>query len=175
VAYALFSLGYGLQLLRHRQYALRLQIAVLAVIAAGVLETATWLGVYVSKNASGIPTPCSDVCPTTPDYLFAVLLSVLKRSVSRAGLLAVALGYGVVHPVLERRQTYMIAGLAVAYFVFGVLDAVSRRTAYDVDTNTWELPVVLVDFVFITMIYSGLMKLRRDLAEGGQQVGGGSP
>jgi hypothetical protein len=36
---------------------------------------------YDSKNKSGVPTPCN-VCPTTTDYLVAVVMNVVKRCVA---------------------------------------------------------------------------------------------
>ena len=65
-------------LVRHRQYLLSLQWLILGVIILGTVEMATWFFTYESKNRSGIPTPCN-VCPTTNDYMTAVVLNVGKR------------------------------------------------------------------------------------------------
>lgn len=78
VAYLIFTLGYAISACVQRAYLLKLQYMILAVIGFGVLEMAVWFFMYQSKNETGIPTPCN-VCPTTTDYLVAVIMNVLKR------------------------------------------------------------------------------------------------
>ena len=168
VGYLLLLLAFGGALILQRKYVLKLQYIVLAVILLGVVETVAWFIVYESKNRTGIPNPCADVCPTTADYVIAALLSVAKRwgrvcalncsflcmfstllaplrtrrtraqltppillrcaacrGSSRALLLAVSMGFGVVHPTLDRRSTLLIAGLTAAYCIFGVMDTLA--------------------------------------------------
>ena len=80
VLYCCLVIVFAVQLVRHREYSLQLQYAILGIGTIGVVETAAWFFMYLSKNTTGIPTPCVDVCPTTADFLAAVVLSVLKVS-----------------------------------------------------------------------------------------------
>lgn len=119
----------------------------------------------------GIPTPCRVCGPPTADYMAAVVVSVFKRAVSRCLLLAVALGFGVVHPSLSRRATITTVALGIAYLVASLIYDVSRETAYDSAAPTiWELPVLVLDMIFLMGIYGGLGKLRRELQAAGQMV-----
>lgn len=168
VGYSLLALFFLFCLVKHRQYILSLQWLILGVILMGTLEMAVWTGTYSSKNESGIPTPCN-VCPTTSDYMTAVVLNVAKRAISRVLLLAVTLGFGVVHPSLDKRTTFALMVMGAAYFGFGVLDDVSRETAYDATgPSAWELPILVLDLLFVLGIYGGLNKTRRDLSTSGQ-------
>jgi hypothetical protein len=168
VIYALAMLAYGLAILLRRRWVLPLQLAIFGVMVAGSIEMATWFAVMQSKNASGVPTPC-DVCPITSDYVAAVVLSVVKRSVSRGLLLAVALGFGVVTARMPRRTTYALAALCLTYVLFGALDAVEKSTTYDsLGPTMYELPVVLLDLLFFMGIYVGINRTRAELVRGGQ-------
>lgn len=168
VGYCLLGLFFLVALVRHRKYLLSLQWLILGVIVLGTVEMASWFFMYESKNRSGIPTPCN-VCPTTSDYMTAVVLNVGKRAISRVLLLAVCLGFGVVYPSLDRRTALVIAAMGAAYFGCGVANDVSRETAYDASgPSAWELPILALDLLFSLGIYWGLAKTRRDLATAGQ-------
>lgn len=78
MAYLIFLLGYSISACVQRKYLLNLQLLILATVAFGMLEMAVWFFMYNEKNQSGSPTPCN-VCPTTTDYLVAVIMNVIKR------------------------------------------------------------------------------------------------
>ena len=169
VVYLLVLCGYCTLLLRHRQHLLQLQLGVLALLALGTLEMAVWFFTYDAKNKSGSPTPC-DVCgPVTADYVVASVLTVFKRALSRCLLLAVALGYGVVKPVLERTQVARVAALGLAYCIFGVLDEVQKSTTYDSAESAWVLGLLVVDMVCFVWTYSSLTRICKDLLAAQQQ------
>ena len=163
VTYLLVLLAYCALLVRHRAHLLQLQLGVLALMALGTLEMAVWFGTYDSKNRTGVPTPC-DVCgPVTGDYVVASVLTVFKRALSRCLLLAVALGYGVVRPVLEGGQVARIGALGLAYAVFGVLDEVQKSTTYDSAESAWVLGLLVVDMACFIWTYTSLQKICKDL------------
>lgn len=168
VVYVLLTTGFGILGAIKRRYLILLQYCVFGVLALGVVEAAAYHFMYKSKNNSGVPTPCADCGAPTSDYLAAISLSVFKRAFSRALLLAVALGFGVVHPSLSRKETLSIVGLSLAYLLFGLVNDVKRSTTYDVGPSSWELPVIIIDFVFLFWIYASLGKLRAQLALAGQ-------
>ena len=92
------------------------------------------------------------------------------RASSRALLLAVALGFGVVHPTLGRREVAYISGLTFAYFIFGIIETLAPRPAVGEPGSMWEFPVVVLDAVFIMWIYTGLLKLRVELTAAHQDA-----
>ena len=168
IAYTLLTAGYGAIAALKRRYLLRLQLAVGGVMLAGVVEMALFFFTYRSKNATGVPTPCSECGTPTSDYMAAVVWGVLKRAVSRGLLLAVAAGFGVVHPTLTRRTTAGIVALCTGYAVFGVVASMVKETTYDPKPNAWQLPVMMLDSTIGVLIYSSLISLRRMLATTGQ-------
>jgi len=145
------------------------QAFVFGAILMGVAESAAHLFMYVSKNASGVPTPCADCGAASADFLLAVSLSVVKRAASRALLLAVALGFGVVHARLAPRTAAFVACAGLAYLAFGLADDLHAATTYDVGgPSLWALPVLAVDFVFLMGTWGGLGRQRAQLAATGQ-------
>ena len=165
--YLVLLLAYAGAFVVQRQYLLPLQWLVGGVILVGFLEMAASLGTFHSKNGSGVPTPCN-ICPVTSDYMAAVVLNVAKRAASRVLLLAVAMGFGVVHPSLPRRATLLLAGLGAGYALAALLAAVERETTYEAGPNTWELPVVLLDLVFLVLINAYHTATTKGLTESGQ-------
>jgi hypothetical protein len=168
VAYLVAALVYAIAMCWHRKHLLRLQMGAAGLIVLGLIEMAVWFGTYGSKNDTGVPTPCP-ICPTTSDYIAAVVLSVAKRAVSRALLLAVALGYGVVKESLGRRRALQITALCLAYFIAGTLDEVEKETSYSVQQTAWEFPVFVVDLIFFIWTYRSLLSIQGELAQEGQQ------
>ena len=77
--------------LRHCAQLLPLQSCISAVIFLGAVESATWYFDYISFNAGGT----RGVAPV----VLGVLLSTVKKCVSRLLVLVVCLGYGVVRPI----------------------------------------------------------------------------
>lgn len=163
VAYLLATIVYSVQFCRQRKHLLSLQYGVLALIVLGMFEMAVWFFTYNAKNETGVPTPCDFCGPTTSDYMAAVVINVIKRAVSRCTLLAVALGYGVVHASLSRKVTILIGVLTLAYFIFGTLNEVEKTTSYELGPTAWELPVFFCDAIFYIGINQALHNIQRDL------------
>lgn len=169
VAYLLLAAIYGMLMVYHRQFLILLQYCVQGVLVFSIIEAALWFFMYKSKNESGIPTPCSDCGSPSSDYLAAVVLSVLKRAVSRALILAVALGFGVVYPSLSRKVTAIIGALSFAYLICGTANELKKTTAYgDYGPSAWELPVMILDLLFLYGIWLGLERLMKDLMTANQ-------
>lgn len=168
VAYVLVAVHFGVLGFLRRRYLILLQYCVFGVLLIGIIEAAAFHGMYKEKNGSGVPTPCSDCGPPGSNYLAAVSLAVFKRAFSRALLLAVALGFGVVHRRLTRSQTLSIIGLSLAYLVCGLANDLKRSTTYDVGPSQWELPLIMLDATFLVWIFCGLATLRQQLQLAGQ-------
>ena len=92
LAYVSLGVVWLVLCLRHCAQLLPLQSCISAVIFLGAVESATWYFDYVSFNAGGT----RGVAPV----VLGVLLSTVKKCVSRLLVLVVCLGYGVVRPTL---------------------------------------------------------------------------
>jgi hypothetical protein len=95
-----------------------LQHYVTVVVILGLLETATWYFDYRNFNLTGTR-------PIGP-VIAGVLLSSVKRTLSRLLVLIVCMGYGVMKPTLGSDQRNKVVVLGFVYFVFSsVYDVMS--------------------------------------------------
>ena len=102
------------------------------------------------------------------------MANAIKETVSRVLILAVYLGWGVVRPRLERKTTYAVAALAVAFFgssLWNQLRDIASTEALGLAGQQAAAPAVTFDAimvaflnsVFILWIYSGGLKVMREL------------
>lgn len=131
--YCLGVVVYAGVFLANRNRLLLLQYMVLFVAVLGAVEVCSYFFMYVSKNESGIP-PC---CPATADFLAAVVLRVVKATLSRALLLSVCLGFGVVRPRLAAKTNLKIFLLSGAYLICSVTSSVQSAQTADVSQTVW--------------------------------------
>ena len=76
---------------------LSLHKAVLLVLMVATLEAASWFVAYVTLNESGSPY----CCPFPGQVVAAILLQVVRQTISRSLLLTMSLGYGIARDRLE--------------------------------------------------------------------------
>jgi hypothetical protein len=76
---------------------LSLHKAVLLVLMVATLEAASWFIAYVTLNESGSPY----CCPFPGQVVAAILLQVVRQTISRSLLLTMSLGYGIARDRLE--------------------------------------------------------------------------
>jgi hypothetical protein len=100
----------------------------------------------------------------------AVIMNVMKRTVSRTLLACVAVGYGVVKPTLTRVETISISLLTVLYFAFSCNGDIRMWMAQgNADTQAennmlmWQFPVTLTDIFFLGIVYFGLINTKEKL------------
>lgn len=164
VAYLIFALVYGGLLLRWRRFVLMLQFGVISLVLLSVVETAVWFFMYDAKNRSGSPTPCTICGPVTSDYVFASVLTVFKRGLSRVLLLAVAHGYSIVKPTLDRKVYLPMILLGVLYSIFGILKELSSVSSFgEVNDSNVVFLLLIVDAVLFVWIFYALEKIFIDL------------
>lgn len=164
VAYLIFAVVYGGLLLRWRKFVLMLQFGVISLVLLSVVETAVWFFMYDSKNRSGLPTPCTICGPATSDYVFASVLTVFKRGLSRVLLLAVAHGYSIVKPTLDRKVYIPMIMLGVLYSIFGILKELSSVSSFgEVNDSNVVFLLLIVDAVLFIWIFYALEKIFIDL------------
>jgi hypothetical protein len=164
VAYLIFAIVYGGLLLRWRRFVLMLQFGVISLVLLSVVETAVWFFMYDAKNRSGSPTPCTICGPVTSDYVFASVLTVFKRGLSRVLLLAVAHGYSIVKPTLDRKVYLPMILLGVLYTIFGILKELSSVSSFgEVNDSNVVFLLLIVDAVLFVWIFYALEKIFIDL------------
>lgn len=146
--------------LRHCAQLLPLQSCISAVIFLGAVESATWYFDYVSFNAGGT----RGVAPV----VLGVLLSTVKKCVSRLLVLVVCLGYGVVRPTLGY-VAYRVMALGLVYFLLSAtLDVASNVSKLSQLSITARLlliiPMALLDAFFYWWLFSGLARTLQQLS-----------
>lgn len=144
---------------RHWKEVFMLQHCITSIVALGMMEMSTWYFDYVNFNATG-----SRPLMTT---FYAVLLGCLRKTISRALVLIVSMGFGVVLPYLGAIQKKIIA-LSASYFVaVSALDITTNVGTIDDLRSTARillvLPVAILDAVFILWVFTSLSRTLNQL------------
>lgn len=133
----------------HWRKLLMVQNCVAGVIALGMMESTTWYFVLKDYNINGQYQ--------TGSVIVAILISTMKRTVSRLLVLVVSMGYGVVKASLGRETQFKVLFLGGAYFVFsGTLQIVQYENVEDGLTTMLVIPVALLDTFFYWWIFLSL-------------------
>eukprot|EP00301_Raphidiophrys_heterophryoidea_P010098 c15141_g1_i1.p1 GENE.c15141_g1_i1~~c15141_g1_i1.p1 ORF type:complete len:507 (+),score=100.24 c15141_g1_i1:51-1523(+) len=149
IGYLALGLVWGLLCILYRNDLLHLQHYVSIVIVLGLLETAVWYFDYVSFNDKGTRA----IGPV----VVGVVLSSVKRTLSRLLVLIVCMGYGVMKPTLTQDQKNKVALLGFVYFVFSsvydVMSSYSQMTYIMQHIRAFFLfPVAALDSLFFLWI-----------------------
>ena len=112
VAYTAFIMVFGALMFMRRDHLWGLQYCVLGAGVLGMLEYTSQFFMYLSKNNSGKPLCCA----LTGDAQATIAFHVLKITGSALLLIVLSLGFGVVHPKLNKRTTagVVLLGFALA-------------------------------------------------------------
>lgn len=132
------------------------QNCISAVLFLSLVEMTAWHHAYNTYNVDG--------ARHTPTFVAGTVASVTRRTVSRALVVAVSLGYGVVRPSLGE-DARKIAALCGLYFVFGLL--LELETAYNgvAESERFFLvvPVAALDAVTYWWIFLALFSITQQL------------
>ena len=155
VAYAVLAALWSVAAARHWADVGPLQHAIAAVVALGLIEQATWHLDYAHFNATGYRPAATT--------LYAVLVGCARRTLCRYVALAVAMGYGVVVPVLGGAAQGKAAALCAVYMLassaLGGLTSVGQVSDLTGGARALlGLPVAALDAVFVLWIFSSLSK-----------------
>ncbi|XP_064394797.1 transmembrane protein 87A-like [Halichondria panicea] len=156
--YAVYAIAWLIVLGLNYTDLVRLQFWVLGVILLGFMEKALFLAEYDSVNKGN---------ELHLLIVLAVVVSALKRSLSRMLLVIVSLGYGIVRPRLGDSMAKVI-GAGVIYWVLAIINGVLKArtpTAASVSTPvtvSYGL-LVLVDIAIMFWIFSAIVETRRTL------------
>ncbi|XP_026732560.1 transmembrane protein 87A [Trichoplusia ni] len=137
---------------------LRIQYWIGGVALLGMVESATYYGVYSSINSSGYFN--AEV------YMFAEWISVAKRALARMLVIIVSLGFGIVKPRLGP-ALQRVVGTGVLWGVLGGINAWLRLHHKANDSNRdlllSEVPLSLLDSAICWWVFVSLAHTMRTL------------
>jgi len=154
MAYLALGFSWAVAYVAHWKELLELQNCITAVVALGMCETAVWYFDYANFNATGFRPYLATI--------FAVLLGSMRTTLSRALVLVVSMGYGVVRPTLGGLSTKVIA-LSVCYFFSAAMKDVVEHVGTVDDLKPGAkmfliLPVSVFDAIFLIWTFTSLSK-----------------
>ena len=168
VAFFLIGFIYIILFLLHRESAIPLHYAILLVFGVAVCESTIWFFAYETINKTGSPY----CCPFPPIVVAALVIQIFRQTFSRALLLIVALGYGVVRPKMMPQEWTAVFIVSTLYFISAAISQVSEIILVnDVHTNaptgvvSYQVPELVMDVVFLSWIYLALTSTIRILTE----------
>jgi len=125
LAYFVLLVGFVGICFYFRRNLMLLHYATALLAAIGLLECAMYFILYLWKNFTGTST-----WPPTPLQWIAAFVGVGKRGLGRVLLLSVALGFGVVKPVLSKATVGLITVLTIAFTALSVWKEVAQDMVY---------------------------------------------
>lgn len=167
LAYLFLGLFWFIWFVKYWKDIIQLHYCITGVIGLGMCEMALWYFEYANFNSTG-----SRPMGIT---LWAVMFSAVKKTVSCLLLLAVSMGYGVLHPTLGG-ITSKVLHLGVTYFLFAEALGLVENLGNINDSSgkarlLLVLPISLLDACFIVWIFSSLsqnlekLQIRRSMAK----------
>eukprot|EP01114_Cavostelium_apophysatum_P013900 TRINITY_DN3471_c0_g1_i1.p1 TRINITY_DN3471_c0_g1~~TRINITY_DN3471_c0_g1_i1.p1 ORF type:complete len:517 (+),score=116.30 TRINITY_DN3471_c0_g1_i1:212-1762(+) len=169
-ALAILYIGLGMfwivRCIQYRKQLLQLQKWIGLVILLGFFESAINCFDNVGYNRAGVNYVGA--------MIVGVLVSTMKRSVSRVFVLVVSMGYGVVRPTLGESKIKVII-LGVLYVIFSgvldVVDLVERKATFTFYVLLFLVfPVAALDTGFYWSIIISLMRTIQQLAARKQSI-----
>eukprot|EP00298_Acanthocystis_sp_HF-20_P018593 c21992_g2_i1.p1 GENE.c21992_g2_i1~~c21992_g2_i1.p1 ORF type:complete len:491 (-),score=165.17 c21992_g2_i1:156-1595(-) len=167
LAYAILGVCWAILCMCYCSDLLHLQHYVSIVIVLGFLESATWYLDYQKFNESGKRA----IGPVVA----AVILSSVKRTLSRLLVLIVCMGYGVMKPALTATEKQKVICLGVVYFIFSTISDV--MSSYSQMTHVMQhvrafflFPVAALDSLFFLWILQEISSNIQQLTAKNQQV-----
>ncbi len=168
IAFLLVGFIFVVLFLLHRESAIPLHYAILAVFGVAVCESALWFLAYEHINRTGSPY----CCPFPPLVVAALVVQVFRQTFSRTLLLIVALGYGVVRPKMMPQEWTAVFLVSILYFVAAAISQVSEIVLVnDIHSNApsgvvvYQIPELIMDVIFLSWIYLALTSTIRILTE----------
>ena len=152
--YLVLGFAWTVAYIAHWKELLELHNCITAVVALGMCETAVWYFDYANFNATGYRPYVATI--------FAVLLGSLRTTLSRALVLVVSMGYGVVRPTLGGVTAKVIA-LCACYFCSAAIKDVVEHVGTVDDLKPGAkllliLPVSALDALFLVWTFTSLSK-----------------
>ncbi|DAZ96503.1 TPA: hypothetical protein N0F65_008054, partial [Lagenidium giganteum] len=163
--YTVFDVFFIVLLCRHRQQILQLHYGILLILILGTVTSSMWFYSFMDMNKTGAPV----CCPYPTNFLIAVTLDTLMRTVARIILLIVCLGYGIVRDSLTSLEAFFVSVLSISYFLSGIGDEVSRGTSSGAEfrqkPTVWSFVQLLCNLMFIMWIHYSMERILRQLSD----------
>jgi hypothetical protein len=175
-AFLVFFLVYLGLVCKHRGHLLRLHYAILSVLVIATAESLSWFLAFSHMNTRGTPY----CCPFPAVVVSAMVFELVQKTVSRALLLLICLGYGIARPSLHKGEWLSLLTLSLLYLGATMLDEASEIAEArqlggsgggggggGASTNRllWSFPALLCDIVFLSWIYMSLVTMMKILRE----------
>ena len=137
---------------------LRIQFWIGGVIALGMLEKAVLFSEYNNVNDTGVPAHGLVV--------LALVLSCIKRTLSRILIIIVSMGFGIVKPRLGA-ALHRVLGVGCLYFILCIIEGSYREFSVKADVNSKQViasvPLSVLDAVICWWIFMSLLQTMRTL------------
>mmetsp|Transcript_5560 Transcript_5560/g.5744 ORF Transcript_5560/g.5744 Transcript_5560/m.5744 type:complete len:522 (-) Transcript_5560:124-1689(-) len=170
-AYLIVGVAWLILLYAYSSEILPLQLWITAVLGLGLIETTLLFAHYLNWNDAGIPSAAITVV--------GLIFGVSKRAVSRALVLMVSMGYGVVRPSLGedlKKVLYLCGGYYTLSVVFTLASNVPAKSQIVGDPEFSDLlslvvfMLAMVDTIFYVWILTSLNNLIISLRSRQQMV-----
>lgn len=160
--YLVLGIAYLVLCALHWRELLQVQYGLAGIIALGMIDSMTWYFVFVSFNNEGILTSAA--------MFFAVTFTVLKKTVTRALFLLVAMGLGVVKSTIgatKYKVLLLIAGCFAVDLAQEILEVnhnfVPGFTITQASLLFLNLPSAIIYTTFLWWLYVSLQRTRQQL------------
>jgi hypothetical protein len=138
--YFTLLIGYVAMCFAYRRNINYLHLAVLVLATISTLECALYFFLYLWKNLTGTST-----YPPPPLQWVAAIVGVFKRTLGRALVLSVSLGFTVVRPKLSYCTVFGMAGLSVLFACLSIGKEVARDVILVNDPHSPKAFMTLTD------------------------------
>nr|CCA21426.1 Gpr7 transmembrane protein putative [Albugo laibachii Nc14] len=156
---------FALLMVKHRSQLIRLHYGIFVILLLGALANVIWFLALYSMNSTGDPV----CCPYPTKLLTAVIFNTLMRTLARAILVVVCLGYGIVRERLSLCEVASVSILSLVYFLCGIGDEVSRGTSSGIEfrhpPTAWSFAQLICNLAFIIWIHLSMERIMTDLNE----------
>jgi len=176
VAYAFFAAFFLGHYYKYWESTIHLHTAFLLVFIFAMIEATLWFASYQSLNISGVPY----CCPFPPLVIGALVLQVIRQTLSRCLLLVVSLGYGIVRPKLMNAEWAAVSVMTGLYLVAAIVaqgavilfakEAHGDFGSVNAKLTPYKIPAMVLDVIFLTWIYLAVNSTIRVLTEFQQSV-----
>lgn len=167
VIYVALLVGWAALNLIHRKDIAGIQHCITVTLLLTLVEVVAWFSDYSSFNDTGVRN--------MGGVIAAVLLTVLRLTVSRMLVVAVSIGFPVVRPSLGFSTKLKIASLGLVYFLCeSALEVVTRYSQMNTTAEKWRiflsLPVAVLNAIFYWWIFTALHDLINYLEQQNQVI-----
>uniref|UniRef100_A0A6A7G188 GOST seven transmembrane domain-containing protein n=1 Tax=Hirondellea gigas TaxID=1518452 RepID=A0A6A7G188_9CRUS len=151
--------------IKYRHDLLQLQHYLSIMIGICIVEFSAWYLFYDKLNTTGESRKTA--------LVVVLLLTVLRRAVSRILVVAVSMGFGVVEPTLPKDQRVKLLVVGGVYFVAGSINEVVTHYGHghEVDKSSQFFliaPSTILDAIFYWWIFTALADTLSKLKDGNQ-------